>query len=96
VVSEPAASDFAETCNLLCSDPDVKAALAASGFTPQVASIHLGRSMGARLATDAHGHIYILFPQYGPVAQCPVCTAPTMVLLTSNDNGISWSRRDPC
>ncbi len=67
-----------------------KAALAASGFTPQR---RLGYTSGDQwepaLATDAHGHIYILFPQYGPVAQCPVCTAPTMVLLTSNDNGIS-------
>jgi hypothetical protein len=74
----------------------VKAALAASGFTPQS---RLGYTSGDQwepaLATDAHGHIYILFPQYGPVAQCPVCTAPTMVLLTSNDNGISWEPPRP-
>ena len=74
----------------------MKAALAASGFTPQS---RLGYTSGDQwepaLATDAHGHIYILFPQYGPVAQCPVCTAPTMVLLTSNDNGISWEPPRP-
>jgi hypothetical protein len=68
-----------------------KAALAASGFPTQR---RLGYTSGDQwepaLATDAHGHIYILFPQYGPVAQCPACTAPTMVLLTSNDNGLSW------
>ena len=42
------------------------------------------------MATDGHGHIYILFPQYGPIPECPACVAPTMVLLTSSDNGISW------
>ena len=73
-----------------------KAALAASGFTPQH---RLGYTTGDQwepaLATDAHDHIYILFPQYGPVAQCPACTAPTMVLLTSNDNGLSWEPPRP-
>jgi len=73
-----------------------KAALAASGFTPQR---RLGYTTGDQwepaLATDANGHIYILFPQYGPVAQCPACTAPTMVLLTSNDNGLSWEPPQP-
>lgn len=73
-----------------------KAALAASGFTPQR---RLGYTTGDQwepaLATDAHDHIYILFPQYGPVAQCPACTAPTMVLLTSNDNGLSWEPPQP-
>lgn len=73
-----------------------KAALAASGFTPQR---RLGYTSGDQwepaLATDAHVHIYILFPQYGPVAQCPACSAPTMVLLTSNDNGISWEPPRP-
>ena len=73
-----------------------KAALAASGFTPQD---RLGYTSGDQwepaLAADAHGHIYILFPQYGPVAQCPGCTTPTMVLLTSNDNGVSWDPPRP-
>jgi len=73
-----------------------KAALAASGFTPQH---RLGYTTGDQwepaLATDAHDHIYILFPQYGPVTQCPACTAPTMVLLTSNDNGLSWEPPRP-
>jgi hypothetical protein len=73
-----------------------KAALAASGFIPQH---RLGYTSGDQwepaLATDAHGHIYILFPQYGTVAQCPACTTPTMVLLTSNDNGISWGPPQP-
>jgi hypothetical protein len=47
------------------------------------------------MATDAHGHIYILFPQYGAVDQCPACTTPTMVLLTSSDNGASWDPPQP-
>jgi hypothetical protein len=73
-----------------------KAALAASGFTPQH---RLGYSSGDQwepaMATDAHGHIYILFPQYGAVDQCPACTTPTMVLLTSSDNGASWDPPQP-
>jgi BNR repeat-like domain len=74
-----------------------KAALAAtSGFTPQH---RLGYTSGDQwepaLAADAHGHVYILFPQYGPVAECTACTSPTMVLLTSDDNGVSWDSPRP-
>ena len=73
-----------------------KAALAAAGFTPQH---RLGYTSGDQwepaMATDAHGHIYILFPQYGAVDQCPACTTPTMVLLTSSDNGASWDPPQP-
>jgi hypothetical protein len=73
-----------------------KVALAASEFTPQH---RLGYTTGDQwepaLAADAHGHIYILFPQYGPVAECPACTSPTMVLLTSGDNGVSWDSPRP-
>ena len=47
------------------------------------------------MATDAHGHIYILFPQYGAVDRCPACSTPTMVLLTSGDNGASWDPPQP-
>jgi hypothetical protein len=72
------------------------AALAASEFTPQH---RLGYTSGDQwepaLTTDASGHIYILFPQYGPVSQCPACSAPTMALLTSSDNGISWEPPRP-
>jgi BNR repeat-like domain len=68
-----------------------KATLAASAFAPQR---RLGYTTGDQwepaLATDAHGHIYVLFPQYGPVPQCPACIMPTMVLMTSSDNGTSW------
>jgi hypothetical protein len=71
-------------------------ALADSGFTGQH---RLGYDQGDQwepaLATDAHGHIYVLFPQYGPVSQCPGCVAPTMVVLTSSDNGVSWDSPRP-
>jgi hypothetical protein len=81
---------------LLIALASAPVALAASGFA---AAHRVGYSTGDQwepaLATDAHGHIYILFPQYGPVAQCPGCTAPAMVLLVSNDNGISWEPPRP-
>jgi hypothetical protein len=65
--------------------------LAVPGFTPQH---RVGYSTGDQwepaLAADARGHVYILFPQYGAVSGCPACTAPTISLLVSNDNGLSW------
>jgi len=73
-----------------------KAALATPGFTPQH---RVGYTSGDQwepaLAADGRGHIYILFPQYGRVSECPACTAPTMALLTSSDNGVSWEPARP-
>jgi len=70
--------------------------LAASEFTFQR---RVGYSSGDQwepvLAADARAHIYILFPQYGAIAQCPACTPPTMALLTSNDDGVSWDTPRP-
>jgi len=72
------------------------AALAASGFTsPLRVGYHTGDQWEPALAADGHGHIYILFPQYGPAGDCAGCTAPTMALLVSNDNGISWEQPRP-
>ena len=66
-------------------------AAANSGFTPQR---RLGYAQGDQwepaITADAHGHVYVLFPQYGVVPQCPLCVAPTMLLLTSSDNGVTW------
>jgi hypothetical protein len=66
-------------------------ALAVSGFAPQ---LRLGYRTGDQwepaMAADGHGHIYVLYPQYGKVPDCPACTAPTITLLISNDNGASW------
>ncbi|HKH99537.1 MAG TPA: hypothetical protein VJ999_10550 [Candidatus Sulfotelmatobacter sp.] len=68
-----------------------QAALAVSGFTPQTRlGYHNGDQWEPAIAADGYGHIYILYPQYGTVLDCPNCTAPTMALLVSNDNGISW------
>jgi BNR repeat-like domain len=67
------------------------AALAAAGFTPpQRVGYNVGDQWEPALSADGHGHIYILFPQYGPVSDCPGCSVPTMALLVSNDNGATW------
>jgi BNR repeat-like domain len=42
------------------------------------------------LAADAAGHIYVLYPHYGDVPNCQDCTAPTMLLVASDDNGKTW------
>ena len=69
----------------------VHAALAVASFMPQ---IRLGYDTGDQwepaIAADARGHVYILYPQYGSVPGCRGCTAPSMTLLISNDNGVSW------
>jgi hypothetical protein len=71
------------------------AALAAS-FAPQT---RLGYQTGDQwepaLAADTHGHIYVLYPQYGVVPNCPGCTIPTISLQVSNDNGITWEAPKP-
>jgi hypothetical protein len=68
-----------------------QAALAVSNFAaPRRVGYNTGDQWEPALAADGHGHIYILFPQYGAVSDCPACTAPTMALLVSNDNGLSW------
>ena len=68
-----------------------QAALAVPGFTPQQ---RLGYTTGDQwepaMAADGHGHLYVLYPQYGAVPDCPTCTAPAIALTVSNDNGVSW------
>ena len=74
----------------------VQVAQAAPGFAPQ---IRMGYATGDQwepaMAADGHGHIYILYPQYGPVPGCPTCTAPSMTLMVSSDNGVSWQPSRP-
>jgi hypothetical protein len=73
-----------------------QAALAAANFTPQRrVGYTTGDQWEPALAADGRGHIYILFPQYGAVSECRTCTAPTMALLVSNDNGVSWEAPHP-
>jgi hypothetical protein len=67
------------------------AALAASGFTSQTRlGYRTGDQWEPAMAADGHGHVYVLYPQYGAVPDCPTCTAPTVALVMSNDNGLSW------
>jgi hypothetical protein len=68
-----------------------EAALAVSGFTPQTRlGYHTGDQWEPAMAADGHGHIYVLYPQYGAVPDCPACTAPSIALMVSSDNGVSW------
>ena len=68
-----------------------EAGFAVSSFAPQRRVGHVtGDQWEPAIAADGHGHIYILYPQYGAVPGCPACTAPSISLLISNDNGISW------
>lgn len=69
----------------------VRPAHAASGFSvPRRMGYMTGDQWEPALAADGHGHIYILFPQYGPISDCPGCTVPTMALMVSSDNGMTW------
>ena len=68
-----------------------QAALAVSGFEPQRRlGYHTGDQWEPAIAADGRGHVYVLYPQYGAVPDCPSCTAPSVALIISNDNGISW------
>jgi len=42
------------------------------------------------LTADGYGHVYVLYPQYGPVPDCRSCPLPTLLLITSEDNGVTW------
>src|SRR5215469_4695226 len=73
-----------------------QAAFAVSSFSPQ---IRLGYRTGDQwepsIAADGRSHVYVLYPQYGKTPGCPTCTAPSMNLLVSDDNGTSWHRSKP-
>ena len=67
------------------------AALAAGTFELQRRlGYHIGDQWEPAIAADGHGHVYVLYPQYGMVPGCGSCTAPTIALLVSNDNGATW------
>src|SRR5882762_2953483 len=68
-----------------------EAVFAVSSFAPQRRVGFLtGDQWEPAIAADGHGHLYILYPQYGAVPGCPACKAPSITLLVSNDNGLSW------
>ncbi len=64
---------------------------AVSEFAPQ---LRLGYRAGDQwepaMAADGHGHVYVLYPQYGAVPDCAACTAPAIALVISSDNGLTW------
>jgi hypothetical protein len=73
-----------------------QSAPAVPGFTPQRrVGYTVGDQWEPAMAADGHGHIYILFPQYGPVMGCASCTVPTMSLAVSDNNGMSWRAPRP-
>lgn len=72
------------------------AAYAVNAFTPQTRlGYRTGDQWEPAMAADGHGHIYVLYPQYGAVPNCGTCTAPTMALLVSDDNGANWQASRP-
>jgi hypothetical protein len=76
---------------LLLALATAQAARAVPKFSPQHrVGYNSGDQWEPAMAADGHGHIYILFPQYGAVSNCPACTAPTIALVVSNDNGMTW------
>ena len=81
---------------LLLALASAQAALALPGFMPQRRVGYMtGDQWEPALAADGRGHVYILFPQYGTVSECPACNAPTMALQVSNDNGVTWEAAHP-
>ena len=67
------------------------ASAAGPGFAPQKRIGHtIGDQWEPTLAADGHGHVYVLYPQYGTVRNCPGCAVPTITLLISSDNGLTW------
>jgi hypothetical protein len=76
---------------LLLALASAQAALAVPGFTPQHrVGYATGDQWEPALAADGRGHVYVLFPQYGAVSECPACNAPTIALQVSSDNGETW------
>ena len=81
---------------LLVALASAQAALAVPNFSPQRrVGYTTGDQWEPALAADGRGHIYILFPQYGALTDCPACTVPTISLLVSSDNGVSWEAPRP-
>jgi hypothetical protein len=67
-----------------------------SGFSPpRRLGYNTGDQWEPAMAADGHGHVYVLYPQYGPVPGCANCSAPAIALLVSSDNGSSWQPSRP-
>lgn len=67
------------------------AAADSTGFTPQV---RLGYGVGDQwepaIAADGYGHVYVLYPQYGGLPAGTNSPLPSMTLVVSDNNGVSW------
>jgi hypothetical protein len=76
---------------VVCLALTATAALAAPDFMPQARlGYRTGDQWEPAIAADGRGHVYVLYPQYGAVPECPTCTAPSIALVVSDDNGVSW------
>ena len=81
---------------LLLALATTQAALAAGTFANQIRmGYRTGDQWEPTMAADGRGHVYILYPQYGAVPECAACTAPTIALLISDDNGQTWQASKP-
>jgi hypothetical protein len=66
------------------------------GFTSQTrVGFTVGDQWEPAIAADGYGHVYILYPQYGTLPGCLACPLPTMVLVTSDDNGATFQPPHP-
>jgi BNR repeat-like domain len=69
-----------------------QAALAVPGFPPQRRlGYRTGDQWEPAIAADGRGHVYVLYPQYGAVPDCSSCTAPSVALIISSDDGVTWA-----
>jgi hypothetical protein len=63
----------------------------APGFAPQKrVGYGTGDQWEPAVTADGYGHVFVLYPQYGAVADCPACPSPSLSLVVSNDDGLSF------
>jgi len=63
----------------------------AAGFSAQKrVGMQDGDQWEPAIAADGYGHVYILYPQYIHIAGCASCPIPSLVLVSSSDNGGTW------
>ena len=68
-----------------------EALAAGPGFPPpDRVGFTVGDQWEPAIAADGNGHVYVLYPQYGPVPGCPACFEPTMTLVVSENGGFTW------
>src|ERR1700740_2149142 len=67
------------------------AGAATLGFTPQKrVGLRQGDQWEPAVAADGYGHVYVLYPQYIQMPGCSSCPLPSMILVSSTDNGQTW------